>query len=76
MKLHWKLKEMLKDRRISQREFAELSGLSFPTINALCNNKSKQWREGTIVILMKYFNLKRLDQLIEIVPDTGITESE
>jgi len=69
MRLHWKLAELLKKRRIGQREFAKITGLSFPTINALGNNKSTQWREETIVVLMKYFGFKKLDQLIEFIPD-------
>lgn len=42
MEIEILLKERLKERKISQREFARISGVRRPTINEMCNNQIKQ----------------------------------
>jgi putative transcriptional regulator len=37
----FRLRQILKDRGMSQSELSRLSGISFPTINGMCQNRTK-----------------------------------
>lgn len=37
----FRLREILEARGISQSELARMAGISFPTVNAMCQNRTK-----------------------------------
>ena len=48
MTTRFRLAEVLKERNMSQSELSRLSGVSFPTVNAICNNKTGTVALGTL----------------------------
>ncbi|WP_068792829.1 helix-turn-helix domain-containing protein [Brevibacillus laterosporus] len=40
MKIHIKLADLLKERGVSQRELARLTGIRVSSINEMCNNET------------------------------------
>ena len=48
MAARFRLRELLEDAGVSQSEFARASGLSFATINRLCNHPPEQVALATV----------------------------
>ena len=65
MKLHIKMAE----RRIKQKELAELTGIRQASISAYCTDTFKMIPKEHIDILCKFFNCS-VNDLIEYIPDT------
>lgn len=60
-----KLKEILAERGISQRELARLTDLRPSTINHLCSNTANSVYFETLEVICKALNI-RIEELIEI----------
>ncbi|MBG9788705.1 helix-turn-helix domain-containing protein [Brevibacillus laterosporus] len=61
MKIHIKLADILKERGISQRELARLTGIRVSSINEMCNNETVR------------LPLDNLAKICEVL-DVGITD--
>lgn len=46
-RISWRLRELLAEAGISQNALAKLSGVSFPTINAICRNRTTTYNLRT-----------------------------
>lgn len=64
MKLHVRLAE----KRMTQKELSEKTGIRLPTISAYCTDSFKMIPKDHIDILCKFFNCK-VEDLIEYLPD-------
>ncbi|MBV4418286.1 helix-turn-helix transcriptional regulator [Clostridium tyrobutyricum] len=64
MKLHIKLAE----KRLTQKQLSELTGIRLPTISAYCTDKFKTIPREHLNILCRFFNCK-IEDLIEYIPD-------
>ncbi len=62
--IHIKLKEILQERKMEQKELAEKTGLSTRTISELCNNKSKHIPKEALEKISIALNLESIEQLI------------
>lgn len=69
MKLHLRMAE----RKLSQRELAQLTGIRQPTISAYCNNTFVMIPKEHLDILCKYFNC-RVEDLVEYVHEKTVEE--
>ena len=67
MKLRTKLPELMKARGLDQKTLAAHTGLSPTTVGKLYRNHFDRLDNHTITTLCKYFGLKKLDDLIQIV---------
>lgn len=55
------LKELLKDRGITQKELSESTGVRLPTISDICNNKIKQFPVSTMNLICEYVGCVPID---------------
>ena len=62
-----KLRFLLEKQGIDQKTLAARTGLSPTTVGKIYNNHFKALETHTVATLMKYFKLKRIDDLIEVV---------
>jgi len=62
-----KLPYLLQKQGIDQKTLAARTGLSPTTVGKIYNNHFKALETHTVTTLMKYFKLKRIDDLIEVV---------
>lgn len=62
-----KLRSLLEKQGIDQKTLAARTGLSPTTVGKIYNNHFKALETHTVTTLMKYFKLKRIDDLIEVV---------
>lgn len=69
MKLHIKLAE----KRLTQKQLSELTGIRLPTISAYCTDKFKTIPREHLNLLCRFFNCNVAD-LIEYVPDPNPTD--
>ena len=69
MEIHFycKLKKILLDRGISQKEFSKMSKLREATISDICNNKGISINKKHTIKIMKALGLTKLNDLIDIV---------
>jgi DNA-binding Xre family transcriptional regulator len=67
MKLKSKLPALMSDRGVDQKTVAAATKLSPTTVGKLYRSHFDRIDNHTIVQLCKYFEIKSLDQLIEIV---------
>jgi putative transcriptional regulator len=61
-----KLKDILHERNISQKELAEMTGLREATISELANNTRTTLNKAHIIKIMQVLDLKELGELIEV----------
>lgn len=64
-----KLKQILKDKKIEQKDFAEMTGLTTRTISELCNQKTNRYPKEVLAVIMDVLELKELDELLYIEDD-------
>lgn len=64
MKLHIKLAE----KRLSQKQLSEMTGIRLPTISAYCTDKFKMIPKDHLNILCNFFDCN-IEDLIEYVPN-------
>jgi putative transcriptional regulator len=69
MKLRVKLDEVLKDRNMSQKELAELTGIRPAAISELYNNQRKSINREHIEKIAAALNISDISELITIVDE-------
>lgn len=69
MKMICKLKDLLEKNKISQLGLAQQTGLSPGTVGKLARGEFSRIDENTVITLCKFFNLKKLTDLIDIELD-------
>jgi putative transcriptional regulator len=69
MKLHIRMAE----RKLSQRELSQLTGIRQPTISAYCNDTFVMIPKEHLDILCKYFNCS-VNDLVEFVQEEKAEE--
>jgi DNA-binding Xre family transcriptional regulator len=67
MKLRCKLPELMRPRNLDQKTVAAETGLSPTTVGKLYRSHFDRIDNHTVTLLCKYFGIKRLDDLLEIV---------
>jgi DNA-binding Xre family transcriptional regulator len=67
MKLRSKLPALMEKRGVDQKTVAAATGLSPTTVGKLYRSHFDRIDNHTVVQLCKYFGLRKLDDLIEIV---------
>ena len=66
MELELRLREILAERGIEQRQLAEMTGLSVRTISELCNNKTQRYPKAALAEIMKALEIEDMNELIAI----------
>ncbi|MEW4328223.1 helix-turn-helix transcriptional regulator [Rossellomorea marisflavi] len=61
-----KLRQILKEKGIGQKELAEKTGLTERTISELCNNKIRRYPKDALEKIVSALNLTSMDTLMEI----------
>lgn len=69
MKLKSKLAALMADKGINQQEVARATGLSPATVGKIYRDHFDQINNRTVTKLCEYFKLKKIDDLIELVPE-------
>jgi DNA-binding Xre family transcriptional regulator len=67
MKLKSKLPDLMKEKGVDQKTVAAATGLSPTTVGKLYRNHFDRIDNHTVTELCKYFGLRRLDDLLELV---------
>ena len=66
MQMELRLKEILVDRGMEQKELAEMTGLTSRTISELCNNKTKRFPKEALEKIMVALDLREPNDLFVI----------
>jgi len=61
-----KLKQLLKEKNVTQKELAEKTGLREATISEIANNARTTINKEQIIAIMKALGVKELDKIIEL----------
>jgi putative transcriptional regulator len=64
-----RLKNVLDDRNIEQKQLAELTGLSERTVSELCNNQTKRIPKEALAKIVEVLNITDLNELIAIIDE-------
>jgi DNA-binding Xre family transcriptional regulator len=76
MELRSKLPELMERAGVDQKTLAAETGLSPTTVGKLYRGHFNRIDNHTVIALCRRFNLKTLDELIELVLDDVIAPSE
>ena len=68
MKIHIKLSQILDQRGISHRKFAQMTGIRHPSISAYCNNEVKHMPLDSLAIICKTLDCQITD-ILQLVND-------
>lgn len=63
----FKLADRLKERNLTMRDFAKMSGLRLATISDICNGKKQSLNLHHVLICMLVLRITKLSDIIEIV---------
>lgn len=74
MKLKSKLSALMEQKGVDQKTVAAATGLSPTTVGKLYRNHFERIDNHTVVQLCKYFKLRRIDELIELVWEDSDTQ--
>lgn len=66
MRLEMRLKEVLKERGLEQKELAQMAGLTERTVSELCNNKLKRYPKDVLEAIMGALQIDDLNVLFRI----------
>ncbi|MCY9090969.1 helix-turn-helix transcriptional regulator [Bacillus mojavensis] len=61
-----RLKEILNERHIEQKDLAAMTGLSTRTISELCNNKTKRYPSDALERIVLALEITDANELFEI----------
>ncbi len=71
MKLNCKLRELCEAKGITQTQLSRDTGLAPSTVGKLYRNTVVRIDEKTILTLCKYFELKGIEELLQIEREAG-----
>lgn len=71
-----KIKELRFFRDLSVREVSEETGIRWNTLSAMEKGTAKSWDPEYLEVLMRYFNLEKIEDLIEYVAETSGEDDE
>ncbi|MCY9334138.1 helix-turn-helix transcriptional regulator [Bacillus spizizenii] len=66
MPLKLRLKEILKERNLEQKDLAAASGLSNRAISELCNNKGTRYNIDTLERIILVLDIKDANELFDL----------
>lgn len=66
MQLHINLKEIMKDRKITQTELSAMSNVTQAKISNLCNNKMKELNIGIIERIADALEIEDISTLMQL----------
>ena len=69
MDLHIKLKEILAERNITQKQLVEMTGLRPAAISELVNNQRTSITKVHITKICEALEIKRIEDILELVED-------
>ena len=61
-----RLKEILEERRIEQKELAEMTGLSTRTVSQLCSGKIKRYPRKALMEIIDVLEIKDANELFKV----------
>ncbi|MDQ0174396.1 helix-turn-helix domain-containing protein [Bacillus chungangensis] len=67
-----KLKKLLKDRGLDQKQLAKMSGLTERTISELANGKMKRYPKEVLEKIIGTLDIRDIRELIDLVPKEDI----
>lgn len=67
MRVELRLKELLKERGLEQKELAEMAGLTERTVSELCNNKVRRYPKDVLEKIMAALNIRDMNELFKIM---------
>lgn len=67
--IRMKLDKLLYDRHMNANQLSKLTGIRYPTVLDMCENKSKAWSPDNLDRVMKALELKDVGELIEYVEE-------
>lgn len=63
----FKLKEVLEQKRITQKELAEMTGIREATISDMSNDTRSVYNKKHIAKIMDVLDLTELDEILELI---------
>lgn len=66
MDIYIKLKHLLKEKNVTQKELAEKTGLREATISEIANNARSTINKKQLIAIMKALNVKDLNRIMEL----------
>lgn len=69
MEVHVKLKEVLVEREITQKQLVEMTGLRPAAVSELVNNQRTSINKDHIARICEALNIKKIEEIIELVND-------
>lgn len=67
--LRLRLKELYKERGVTQKQVSEEIGIRSGTLSGLANNMRTSWDVEILNKLLAYFEIEDIRELIEYIPD-------
>lgn len=69
MELRIKLKEILKERNITQKQLVEMTGLRAAAVSELVNNQRTSIKKEHVIKICEALELSRVEDILEFVED-------
>ncbi|MEK4229509.1 helix-turn-helix domain-containing protein [Solibacillus sp. FSL H8-0538] len=69
MRLEVKLKQLMKERNVTQVQLAEMTGLRQAAISELVNNQRQSIRKEYLEKICEVFGITRIEDILELVED-------
>lgn len=67
--LRLKIDKLLYDKRLNVNQLSKMTGIRYPTVADMAENKVKHWVPENLNKIMEALKLKDVSELIEYVPD-------
>jgi putative transcriptional regulator len=64
-----RLKELLKERCIEQKQLAEMTGLTERTISELVNNKTKRYPKSALEKIANALDIEDINQILTLIEE-------
>ncbi|MBU5211049.1 helix-turn-helix domain-containing protein [Heyndrickxia oleronia] len=64
-----KLRKILTDRKIDQKQLANMSGLTERTVSELVNNKTKRYPKEALESIANALNINDINEILTIVDE-------
>jgi putative transcriptional regulator len=69
MRLTFKVKKLMEEKGVSQKEIASITGLSPTTVSKVVRNQIDRIDRNTVEILCKYFEISSINDFFELIPE-------